>query len=73
MKNGTKMMAGSSLLGVFLLGLSFVFSFSGGEILKATPDQFDFGAIREGEPAAAATSIENIAKIPVEITNVRTN
>jgi hypothetical protein len=57
----------------FIMGLSFVFGVSSGEVLKATPDHFDFGSIPEGEPAIAVASIENVSNTPVEITNVRTS
>ena len=57
----------------FLVGLPVLYGVSAEEGLKATPEQFDFGTISEGTPAVAATSIQNIGKTPVEITNVRTN
>jgi hypothetical protein len=56
-----------------MAGLSSAYSVPAGEVLKATPDHFDFGTIAEGTPAVATTSIQNIGKTPVEITNVRTN
>jgi hypothetical protein len=57
---------------VLVFGLALAYGNPDGEILKASPEQFDFGAIPEGEPAVATTSIENVGDSPVEITNVRT-
>ena len=73
MKNGLKARAGSILLCAFVIGCTFVYGDSGAVILKATPDRFDFGNVKEGEPAVITTTIENVAKTPVEITNVRTS
>ena len=58
---------------VLIAVLSLTLGISMGEVLNATPGEFDFGAIAEGEPAVAVTSVENIGNTPVEITNVRTN
>lgn len=44
-----------------------------GEVLKATPDQFDFGTLKEGATAVVTVEVENIGDAPVEITNVRTS
>jgi hypothetical protein len=44
-----------------------------GAALKATPDHFDFGELKEGEPARITVEIENTSDAPVEITNVRTS
>ena len=41
--------------------------------LKATPDHFEFGDLKEGEPAKITVEIENTSGVPVEITNVRTS
>jgi len=47
--------------------------FSENEFLRASVDVIDFGAIEEGEPAAATVTIQNTGTTPVEITNIRTN
>lgn len=44
-----------------------------GDVLKAAPEQFDFGTIPEGDPAVTKAIIENISGNPIEITNVRTS
>lgn len=56
-----------------VMGLSLVYGGSPGEVLKATPDHYDFGSIPEGEPAVATAMVENVGTVPVEITNVKTN
>jgi len=43
------------------------------EGLKATPDHFDFGILKEGVSAKVTVEIENMSAVPVEITNVRTS
>lgn len=58
---------------VLIFGLSFAYGASEGDVLKATPESFDFGAVPEGDPAVATASIENVGDVPVEITNVRTS
>ena len=63
----------AALLGAFIAELSFVCAMPPGEVLKATPGEFEFGTIEEGKAAVAATSIENTGTVPVEITNVSTN
>jgi hypothetical protein len=55
-----------------IFGFALAHGGSTGEILKATPEQLDFGAIPEGEPAVATAFVENVGDSPVEITNVRT-
>ena len=56
-----------------IFGLALAYGGSTGEILKATPEQLDFGKIPEGEPAVATAIVENVGDSPVEITNVRTS
>jgi hypothetical protein len=56
-----------------IVGLFFAYSNASGESLKATPEQFDFGAVAEGEAAVVTTIIQNVGSTPVEITNVRTS
>jgi len=56
-----------------LMGVATVYCAPTGEVLRATPGQYDFGIIDEGEPAVAITKIKNIGSVPVEITGVRTN
>jgi hypothetical protein len=58
---------------LFVIGLSLAYGNESGEILKATPDHFDFGTIDEGKPADVTVVIQNVGSAPVEITNVRTN
>jgi hypothetical protein len=58
---------------LFIIGLSSVRGNESGEILKATPDHFDFGTIDEGQPAAVTAVIQNVGNAPVEITNVKTS
>jgi hypothetical protein len=41
--------------------------------LKATPEHFEFGDLKEGEPAKITVEVENTSGAPVEITNVRTS
>ena len=57
----------------FAFGFVLVYGMQGEEILKATPDHFDFGAIPEGEPAVATASVENMSSAPVTVTNIRTS
>ena len=75
MKRGKAALTAGCIAGVCMLiiGLSLAYGNPAGEILKATPEQFDFGSVAEGKPAVITTSIQNIGKIPVEITNVRTS
>lgn len=58
---------------ILLFGCALAYADSTGEILKASPEQHDFGTIPEGDPAVAKAIIENISGSPVEITNVRTS
>lgn len=60
-------------IGTASVVLSLVPGISMGQILKATPDHFDFGTLNEGAPAAITVEIENTGSTPVEITNVRTS
>ena len=73
-KNGKAAMAIKALTWtcVLIFGLALAYGTSTVEVLKATPEQVDFGTIPEGEPAVATASIENVSDSPVEITNVRT-
>lgn len=41
--------------------------------LKATPEHFEFGDLKEGEPAKITVEVENTSGATVEITNVRTS
>jgi len=58
---------------LFIIGLSSARGNEKEEILKATPDHFDFGTIDEGQPAAVTAVIQNVGSTPVEITNVKTS
>jgi hypothetical protein len=57
----------------FVVGLSLAYGNADESVLKATPDQYDFGTIAEEQNAVVTTVIQNIGKTPVEITNVRTS
>ncbi len=56
-----------------LFVVSFVYGIASDEVLKATPEHFDFGTIDEGTPAVAAAVIQNSGAAIVEIASVRTN
>jgi hypothetical protein len=75
MKCGKAAVAASSILGIGMLivGLSLAYDNSTGEILVSTPEQFDAGTVAEGKTIEVTTSIQNVGKAPVEITNVRTS
>jgi hypothetical protein len=67
--------AASRILGIGMLfvGLSLAYDNSTGESLVSTPEQFDAGTVAEGKTIEVTTSIQNVGKAPVEITNVRTS
>lgn len=75
MKFGKVTVAVGSILsiGTLLVGLSLAYDNSTGEILKATPEQFDAGTVAEGKTIEVTTSIQNVGDTPVEIINVRTS
>jgi hypothetical protein len=75
MKYGKATMAavGVAWAWAVIAGISLAHGIPAGELLRATPDHYDFGVIAEGEPAVATAGIENIGNVPVEITNVRTS
>lgn len=56
-----------------MIGLSFASDESAGEFLKATPEQFDAGTVPEGKKVEVTSTLQNVGKTPVEITNVRTS
>lgn len=58
---------------ILVFGCALAYADSTGEILKASPEQHDFGTIPEGDPAVTKAIIENISGSPIEITNVRTS
>jgi hypothetical protein len=58
---------------LLILGLSVAYGNESAEILKATPDNHDFGTIDEGQPAAITVIVQNVGTAPVEITNVKTS
>jgi hypothetical protein len=58
---------------MLIVGLSLAYDNSTGEILVSTPEQFDAGTVAEGKTIEVTTSIQNVGKAPVEITNVRTS
>jgi hypothetical protein len=75
MKLGKSRTAFRAITSTCFLIFGFALAYGGatGEILKATPEQLDFGTIPEGEPAVATAVVENVGDTPVEITNVRTS
>ena len=64
---------GLALACILIFGSSLAYGGETGEVLKASPEQFDFGTIPEGDPAVTTAIIENISGSPIEITNVRTS
>jgi hypothetical protein len=64
---------GFLLLCVLIGGISVVYGSENGSALKASPDQYDFGTIAEGENAVITAVIQNTGNTPIEITNVRTS
>jgi len=64
---------GAVWIGVVIVTLFLSQGISMGGVLKATPDQVNFGTIDEGENAVATIEIENTGTAPIEITNVRTS
>lgn len=75
MKAGKAMLASGSILWIatLMIGLSLASDDSAGEVLKATPDQFDAGTVAEGKKVEVTSIIQNVGKAQVEITNVRTS
>jgi len=75
MKCGKSTVAAGSIvwMGTLIIGLSLAYGNSTGEILKATPEQFDAGTVAEGKTIEVTASIQNTGSTPVEITNVRTS
>ncbi len=75
MKSGGAMLAAGSILWIatLMIGLSLASDDKAGEVLKATPDQFDAGKVAEGKKVEVTSIIQNVGKTQVEITNVRTS
>ena len=75
MKNGNIKLSARRVVGIgaFVFVLFLAHGISMGEVLKATPDQFDFGTLGEGSLAVITVVVENVTSTPVEITNVRTS
>ena len=75
MKCRRAMLAAGSILWIatVMIGLSLASDDSAGEVLKATPDQFDAGTIAEGKKLEVTSIIQNVGKTQVEIANVRTS
>ncbi len=75
MKHSKTTMAikGIAWAGILIFGCVLAYADSTGEVLKASPEQYDFGTIPEGDPAVTTAIIENVSGNPVEITNVRTS
>jgi hypothetical protein len=67
-------LAGTTLwIATMMIGLSLASDDPTGEVLKATPEQFDAGIVAEGKKVEVTTILENVGKTQVEITNVRTS
>jgi hypothetical protein len=67
-------LAGTALwIATLMIGLSLASDDSTGEVLKATPEQFDAGNVAEGKKVEVTTILQNMGKTQVEITNVRTS
>jgi len=75
MKCGKAVIAAGSILCIatLMIGLSLASDDSAGEVLKATPEQFDAGTVAEGKKVEVTTTIQNVGNTQVEITNVRTS
>jgi hypothetical protein len=75
MKSRKAVVATSSILWIatLMIGLSLASDDSHGEILIATPGQFEAGTVTEGKKVEVTTTIQNTGNTQVEITNVRTS
>lgn len=73
MRYGKLITASGSAIAAGIVALILAQGVALGEGLKATPDHFDFGTLKEGDPAKITVEIENTGTEPVEITNVRTS
>jgi hypothetical protein len=73
LRNASRAVIQLAFLCLFIFGPSLVHGMESGEILKATPDHYDFGTIDEGQPAAVTTVVQNVGSSPIEITNVKTS
>jgi hypothetical protein len=72
-KKNTTAARGFLWICALVVGLSFAYGDAGEAVLKATPDQYDFGTIAEEQNAVFTTIIQNVGSAPLEITNVRTS
>ena len=72
---GYKTMKATSRYVMFLVALTLIIAQGNalGGALKATPDHFEFGDLKEGDPARVTVEVENTSGAPVEITNVQTS
>jgi uncharacterized membrane protein len=61
--------------GVIIIFAGFLLVYAGGtqQVLKITPEEYDFGTINEGDPAIVTATVQNVGSASVEITNVRTS
>ncbi len=75
MKCGKAIIAAGGILCVatLMIGLSLASDDSAGDVLKATPEQFDAGTVPEGKKVEVTATIQNLGNTQVEITNVRTS
>ena len=75
MKCRKAMLAAGSILWIatVMIGLSLASDDSAGEVLKATPDQFDAGTVPEGKKVEVAATIQNLGSTQVQITSVKTS
>jgi|WetSurMetagenome_2_1015567.scaffolds.fasta_scaffold168969_2 hypothetical protein len=75
MKIGKAMLAAAGILWIATLmaGRSHASDRATDTFLKATPEQFDAGAVAEGKKVEVTVAIQNVGKTQVEITNVKTS
>ena len=62
-------------VGVIVIFAGFLSVYAGEtqQVLRITPEEYDFGTINEGDPAIVTATVENVGSASVEITNVRTS
>lgn len=74
MRKGETMAAASIVwIAFMMLGLCLSADESSEKLLTATPGEFDAGTVAEGKKVEVTTTVQNIGKTKVEITNVRTS
>jgi len=62
MRGGRAMVAAGSILWIatIMVGLPLASDDSAGEILKATPEQFDAGTVAEGKKVEVTATVQNV-------------